>query len=50
MIAACLPNPKVFTVKPLHGRVASRSNWVVGQMNFLLRDPDVQAVIKTPNP
>jgi monofunctional biosynthetic peptidoglycan transglycosylase len=46
MIAACLPNPKVFTVKPLHGRVASRSSWVVGQMNYLQKDPDVQAVIK----
>ena len=46
MIAASLPNPKVFTVKPLHGRVASRSSWVIGQMNYLQKDPDVQAVIK----
>jgi monofunctional biosynthetic peptidoglycan transglycosylase len=46
MIASCLPNPKVFTVKPLHGRVASRSSWVVGQMNYLQKDPDVQAVIR----
>lgn len=50
MIAACLPNPKVFTVKPTHRQVASRSSWVVGQMNYLQKDPDVQAVIKTPNP
>jgi hypothetical protein len=33
-------------VKPLHRQVASRSNWVVGQMNFLERDPDVQKVIQ----
>jgi monofunctional glycosyltransferase len=46
MIAACLPNPKVFTVKPVHRQVASRSSWVVGQMNYLQKDPDVQAVIK----
>jgi monofunctional glycosyltransferase len=45
-----LPNPKTFTVKPLHRQVASRSNWVVAQMNYLQKDPDVQAVIKTPNP
>jgi hypothetical protein len=36
----------VFTVKPLHRQVAQRSNWVMGQMSFLERDPDVQAVIK----
>lgn len=46
MIAACLPNPKEFTVKPLHPRVASRSGWVVGQMAALEKDPDVQAVIQ----
>lgn len=46
MIAACLPNPKRYTVKPLSGYVASRSGWVQGQMGFLAKDPDVQAVIK----
>ena len=45
MIAACLPNPKKFTVKPMHRQVASRSGWVVGQMNYLQKDPDIQAVI-----
>lgn len=45
MIAACLPNPKVFTVKPMHRQVANRSGWVVGQMNYLQKDPDVQAVV-----
>ncbi len=46
LIASCLPNPKVYTIKPLHRQVASRSGWVVGQMNFLERDPDVQRVIQ----
>jgi monofunctional biosynthetic peptidoglycan transglycosylase len=46
MIAACLPNPKVFTVKPVHPRVVSRSGWIMRQMNNLERDPDVQKIIK----
>ncbi len=46
IIAACLPNPVLFTVKPLHSQVAKRSRWVMGQMNFLERDADVQAVIE----
>lgn len=45
MIAAGLPNPKVFTVKPLHKQVAVRSAWVIGQMAFLEKDPDVQEVV-----
>ncbi len=45
MIAASLPNPKVFTVKPLHKQVAARSGWVIGQMAFLEKDPDVQEMI-----
>ena len=45
MMAACLPNPKVFTVKPLHKQVAARSGWVMGQMAFLERDPDVQKIV-----
>jgi monofunctional biosynthetic peptidoglycan transglycosylase len=46
MIASCLRNPKVFTVKPLSGSVASRSQWVLGQMNNLEGDPDIQNIIK----
>ena len=46
MIAAGLPNPKLFTVKPLSGYVAARSSWIGGQMNFLQKDPDVQRVIQ----
>src|SRR5258705_8791017 len=42
MIAACLPNPKRYTVKPLSGYVSSRSQWVLQQMNHLQTDPDIQ--------
>lgn len=45
LIAACLPNPKKYTVKPLSGYVSKRSAWVVKQMNFIEKDPDVQQVI-----
>jgi monofunctional biosynthetic peptidoglycan transglycosylase len=45
MIAACLPNPKRFKVKPVSGYVAYRSGWIVQQMNNLETDPDVQKVI-----
>jgi monofunctional glycosyltransferase len=45
MIAVCLRNPKIYTVKPVHPFVASRSNWAVAQMNYLQKDPDIQAVI-----
>lgn len=46
MIAACLPNPKVFTVKPVSGRVASRSPWIMLQMNNLGGDGDVRKIIE----
>lgn len=45
-IAACLPNPKLYTVKPLSRYVAARSGWIQHQMNNLAADPDVQAIIK----
>jgi monofunctional biosynthetic peptidoglycan transglycosylase len=47
MIAACLPNPKRFTVKPLSGYVASRSKWVMKQMSNIQTDPDIQRIIGT---
>ncbi|HEY4109686.1 monofunctional biosynthetic peptidoglycan transglycosylase [Puia sp.] len=45
-IAAGLPNPKVFTVKPLSSHVASRSAWIVGQMGVLQNDPDIQKLLR----
>lgn len=44
-IAACLPNPKKYTVKPLSSYVAARSGWVQRQMNNLEGDADIQRLI-----
>jgi monofunctional glycosyltransferase len=45
-IAACLPNPKRFTVKPLSGYVAGRYVNIMRQMSNLAGDEDVQEIIK----
>jgi len=45
-IAACLPNPKKYTVKPLSAYVASRYDDIMRQMNNLEGDPDVQEIIR----
>ena len=45
LIAACLPNPKRYKVKPASNYVAARSRKIMQQMNFLQPDPDIQAVI-----
>jgi monofunctional biosynthetic peptidoglycan transglycosylase len=46
MIAACLPNPKKYTVKPLSPYVAAKSMWIQRQMNYLEEDADIQGVVK----
>lgn len=45
-IAACLPNPKKFSVKPLSPYVAGRANSIVRQMNNLAQDPDIAELLK----
>jgi monofunctional biosynthetic peptidoglycan transglycosylase len=45
MIAACLPNPKGYTVKPLSRHVSSRYPWILRQMGHLEGDPDIQELI-----
>jgi monofunctional glycosyltransferase len=45
-IAACLPNPKKYTVKPLSKYVSRRSGFVLRQMNNLAGDPDVVELLK----
>ena len=45
-IAACLPNPKRYSVKPMSGYVASQRNRVLQQMNNLESDPDIQDLIR----
>src|SRR6266498_373606 len=45
LIAASLPNPKKYTVKPLCRYVLIRSGWVMRQMNNLAGDPDIQKLV-----
>jgi monofunctional biosynthetic peptidoglycan transglycosylase len=44
-IAACLPNPKVYTIKPLSDHVAKRTQWILSQMERLQDDPDIQKLM-----
>ena len=45
MIAACLPNPKKYTVKPVSRPVAIRYPWVMHQMNNLSGDEDLEKIV-----
>lgn len=45
MIAACLPNPKVYKVKPLSRYVSSRYPWVLRQMRHLEGDADIRKLL-----
>jgi len=47
LIAACLPNPKRYKVKPASKYVSAKSRMIMRQMNFLQPDPDIQEVIGT---
>ncbi len=46
LIAACLPNPKGYTIKPLSRRVAVRYPWIMRQMTNLEADPDIKKLLK----
>lgn len=46
MIAACLPNPKLYSVKPLSRYVANRYVNILRQMNNLDGDPDIDVIVK----
>jgi len=45
-IAASLPNPKMYTVKPISRKVQNRYDDIMRQMNNLHGDADIQALIK----
>lgn len=45
MIAACLPNPKRYKVKPASNYVMNRSGRIVRQMNNLITDPDIKRLM-----
>jgi monofunctional biosynthetic peptidoglycan transglycosylase len=46
MIAASLPNPRAYTVKPMSRYVSVKYPWIIRQMSNLSDDPDVLALIK----
>lgn len=48
MIAACLPNPKKYSVKPLSDYVSKRYPWIAQQMINLENDPDIRLIVNTP--
>jgi monofunctional biosynthetic peptidoglycan transglycosylase len=50
LIAACLPNPKRYKVKPPSGFVAARSRRIMQQMNNLSTDPDIRRVAGIASP
>lgn len=50
MIAACLPNPKKYRVKPPSNYISYRSSVIMKQMNNLQSDPDIQQVIGIETP
>lgn len=45
MIAACLPNPKKYKVKPLSKYVERRYPWIVNQMYNLEGDEDIERLL-----
>ncbi|MEO7922887.1 MAG: monofunctional biosynthetic peptidoglycan transglycosylase [Chitinophagaceae bacterium] len=50
LIAACLPNPKRYKVKPVSSFVSFRSGVIMRQMNNLGTDPDIRRVTGLPPP
>lgn len=46
MIAACLPNPKKFSVKPVSKYVNHRYPLIIQQMNNLYCDPEISILLK----
>jgi monofunctional biosynthetic peptidoglycan transglycosylase len=46
MIAASLPNPKRYPVKPMSRWVSRRYPWILNQMNQLNGDPAIESLLK----
>ncbi len=46
MIAACMPNPKKYTIKPLSKYVSTRYQWILVQMSHLQDDDEIEALIQ----
>jgi monofunctional glycosyltransferase len=41
MIASCLPNPKIYTIRPMSKHVSARYPWILAQIHHLQDDPDI---------
>lgn len=50
LIAACLPNPKKYTVKPLSAAVKRRTPWIEQQMLNIAPDKEMQTLLSLDNP
>lgn len=48
MIAACLPNPKKYRVKPPSNYINRRYPWILNQMKNLEADEDVEKLLELP--
>jgi monofunctional biosynthetic peptidoglycan transglycosylase len=46
MITACFPNPQLYSVKPVSPFVNYKSGWILGQMNNIEEDEDIQEIIR----
>ncbi len=46
MIIACLPNPKVFTIKPESRFVSWKKDWILKQMSNIQNDDDIKALVQ----
>jgi monofunctional biosynthetic peptidoglycan transglycosylase len=46
LVASCMPNPKVYTIKPLSKHVATRYPWILTQMDHLEDDDEIYDLIK----
>src|SRR5579871_1718113 len=46
MIAACLPNPREYTIKPMSSHVSTRYPWILVQMTHLQDDDEIQSLIQ----
>ncbi len=46
LVAASLPNPKKYRVRPASGYMQRRASFIVGQMHHLFYDPQVRALIE----
>jgi len=45
MIIACLPNPKIYTIKPLSHFVSWKSSWIQRQMTNIQDDDDIKLLM-----